>query len=163
MLFGLILTTGIILLSTQASYAEQTKYDPSIHFYQEGMTGVGIGRIEAKERPPTPHTPNAVEEGSGHWGRYINGGQYWKGANNVRYNSCGGVNNDDALADFYYVPETSLFQPLVSSYNGTTWAHIYQNNGLDGFYYCVGGYCTVSLCTTQVPTAQPSSLSLYWP
>lgn len=157
-LLGSVLIMVLLLVVNQSSYAQQFEYDPTIHFYQENLDGQGIGRIETRGNPPIP---NSWEEGSGHWGRYVGGGTYWKGEDNVRYNSCGG--GDDALADFYYVPEDSLFQPLVSSYNGTTWAHIYQSNGLDGFYYCVGGYCTVSLCTTQVPTAQPSSLSLYWP
>lgn len=80
--------------------------------------------------------------------------------NNVRSNSCGG--GDDAWADYYYVNENYLWNNKIRVWADvfTSWAHIEANGGLDGGYYCVGGYCTISVCTTQEPGANPWSVFL---
>lgn len=101
------------------------------------------------------------ESGHEFYGKYVHFGWNWHTEDNVRYNSCGG--GDDAYVDFYYIPETVLFDAEVSSENAVTWAQIYSLGGLNGGYYCVGGYCTASVCTTQAPGSNPASINLYTP
>ncbi len=108
-------------------------------------------------------TPNAVEAGSWFypraWPWQSGDAQY---ASNVRWYSCS-AGYDDAYVDYYYVPESKLWgnKLRVWATNVVSSAHIVQNGGLDGGYYCVGGYCTISVCSTQVPGANPWSVYLF--
>lgn len=108
-------------------------------------------------------TPNAVEEGSWFYPR----AWPWQSGdaqtpNNVRWNSCGG--NDDAYVDFYYVPENYLWNNVLRVWatNAVSSTHIAANGGLDGGYYCVGGSCTISVCSTQESGANPWSVYLFY-
>lgn len=107
--------------------------------------------------------PNAVEEGSWFYPRawpWQSGGA--QVPNNVRWNSCGG--GDDAWVDFYYVPENDLWSNILRVWatNAVSSTHIALNGGLDGGYYCVGGYCTISVCSTQEYNANPWSVYLFY-
>lgn len=151
---SLILVMFILAIS-QSSFANESVYDPTIHVYREGLEGPGIGKIQLNGGPST----QSVEEGPWFWEDWDGGGTYYKGEDNVRWWACG----EDHYADFYYVPEDRFFEPVVTSGNGISYAHIEQNGGLHGGYYCVGGYCTISLCTTSVPGSDPTFTLLYWP
>lgn len=102
-------------------------------------------------------SPQSVEQGSYHWlasgytGIYL--GQL---PNSVQPQACGG--GDDYLVSFYGVPEDATWGKKVYATNPTSLAHIYSNFGLDGFYYCAGGSCTISVCTTEF--GDPWSLRL---
>jgi len=108
-------------------------------------------------------TPNAVESGS--W--FYPPAWPWQSGdaqtpNNVRWNSCGG--GDDAWVDFYYVPETDFLNNKLRTWatNAVSSTHIVQNGGLDGGYYCAGGSCTISMCSTQLYGSNPWSVYLFY-
>lgn len=79
---------------------------------------------------------------------------------NVRWNSCGG--GDDAWVDYYYINENEFFANRfrVWATNPVSSAHIALHSGLDGGYYCVGRFCTLSVCSTQEYGANPWSVYL---
>lgn len=83
-------------------------------------------------------------------------------ANNVRWNSCGG--GDDAWVDYYYVPTHYLFNNVLRVWatNVVSSTHIAVNGGLDGGYFCVYGWCTISVCSTQEYNANPWSVYLFY-
>lgn len=110
-------------------------------------------------------TPNAVEQGSWFyprtWPWEFGDAQL---ANNVRWNSCGGDDNDDAWVDYYYVPENYLWNHKLRVWanNVVSSTHIVAWGGLNGGYYCVGGHCTISVCSTQITGANLWSVYLFY-
>jgi hypothetical protein len=102
--------------------------------------------------------PQAVEAGS--WFYPWDDDNIDRSPNNVRWNSCGG--GDDAWVDYYYINENELWSNDLGvwSNNPVTGGHIIQHGGLDGGYYCVGGSCTISVCSTQAWGSDPWSVRL---
>jgi hypothetical protein len=164
------------------------QYNPEIHVYQPGveleimndnvrygslislLTDEEIRTLSEADRDSLEeiivpifepgYMPAAVEQGPYFVPRaWVWDSGHVRSPNNVRWNTpCGG----GVYADFYWIPEWEVWNVAnrVYSHNVVTWAHIVWHNGLDGGYYCVGGQCTISLCTKDTAGANPWSVRL---
>jgi len=92
----------------------------------------------------TPIVARAWEEGSIHVPKNTSANISPNATRDANDHGC-----DDWWADFYSVPEDKLGSLGVWSTNLLNQLHIDTRTppGLDGFYECSGGYCTVHLCT----------------
>ena len=178
----LLALAGIISITGVAGFvkAQEIVYNPAIHVYEEGMQSgvmgenIRYGTLESLAKNNLDGTttrtvttvpqfdsliqPMAVEQGS--WFYPAGDKNIDVSSSNVRWNSCGG--GDDAWVDFYYINETELWSNdiVVWASNWITSNHISRNNGLNGGYYCVGGACTISVCSTQLFGSNPSSVRI---
>ena len=170
----------IIVIVSVTIFAQEPgiEYDPSIHFYEDGITlgvmhkNVGIGTLSSIVDGRTVTMPvtqfqtrsssllHAVEAGSWRflWGHKSSA----PSISRIRRWSCGG--GDDNWVDFYYVPETELWSNdiVVGSWDGGSDAYIrFRTSGLRGGYYCVGGSCTISVCASG-ELHNPRRIKISW-
>ncbi len=157
---GMTLTLLLAVGSIMAQQDTAGSYDPAIHYYRESMGDISTLNTRAGTLNSTGVDgivqPAAIEAG----GRFFPQGNLStvKSPDNIRSSACG----EDYYVDFYYIPETvidafggatdTVFPPSTTSWQ------LDNNNGLDGVYYCVGGSCTVSLCSTSQFGNNPGTL-----
>jgi hypothetical protein len=167
----------MLLIGSNLALAQEPdgEYDPAIHVYREGLD-IGImndnatfgtfsvpvssdGNVLRSLLIPL-FNPNVqpLRDESGSW--FYPSGEKSRAhlPSSVAWNSCGG--GDDAWAYYYYINENELWTNdiVVAANNIVSQAHIWANGGLNGGYYCTGGLCSISVCTTQVFGSDPGSV-----
>ena len=176
MMLVLVITT--IASVTIFAQEPDIEYDPSIHFYEDGIglgvmhRNVNIGTLSSvvdgrtvtwtvtQFQTRSSTLLQAVEAGSLRfpWGSKNTA----PSVSRVRRWSCGG--GDDHWVDFHYVPETELWSNdiAVGSWDLGSNNYIrFFSRGLDGGYYCVGGSCTISVCASG-QIHNPHRIKISW-